>query len=96
MQSFSFTYAVSRGLEHLSFNMQETTLIFHVFETSLRRMLLDNGNLIAQCHSTVSLQCPHIGETAPLNITFMTMTEGTYTTSAHLRMLTLTLPKEKY
>jgi hypothetical protein len=64
-----------------------------VFKTSLSRMLLDNGNLTAQCHSTVTLQCSHIGLTAPLNITFMTVTAGMYKNMAHLRMLILTCPK---
>ena len=84
VQSFPCMYARSGGLEQQSFNMQET---------SLRRMLLDNGNLTAQCHSKVTLQCPHIGWTAPVNITFMTMTAGTYKNTAHLRMLILICPK---
>jgi hypothetical protein len=64
-----------------------------LYKTSLRRMFLDNGNLTTHSHSTVTLQCPHIKQTAPLNITFMTMTAGKYKNNAHLRMRTLTLPK---
>jgi len=52
-------------------------------------MLLDNGNLTAKWHSTVTLQCPHTGQTATLDIMFMTLTAGTYKNRAHLRMLIL-------
>jgi hypothetical protein len=67
-----------------------------VFKTSLRRMLLDNENLTAECHSTVTLQYPHKGQTAQLNIMFMTLTAGTYKNRTHLRMLILTVPRHKY